>query len=98
MRAGADARQHWHVLTTIEKSDLAQEVYVRHVCVALQELFNQAAAAGAEAIVSWLPSWHEQLLAFVSAERDWFALQLPEQQPGLFLQVRLAFYRTLVQQ
>jgi hypothetical protein len=60
---------------------------VRHICVTLQDVYTQASAAGAP-LVQWLPRWHRGLLQVVEAERDWLALQLPEQQPALFLQVR----------
>jgi hypothetical protein len=85
--AGSEAREHWHTLSSIDKSDLAQEVYVRHVCVTLQELYQNVTASDAH-VSAWLPQWHEDMLHFIAAEKDWFALQLPEQQTALFLQVR----------
>ena len=43
--AGGEARQQWHALAVLDKQDLAQEVYVRHLCVTLQQLYSDSGAA-----------------------------------------------------
>ena len=87
LRVGADARQLWQTLAAIEKSDLAQEVYVRHICVTLQDVYQQASTEGAP-VAMCLAQWHEGMLRVVEVEQDWLATQLPEQQSTLFLQAR----------
>lgn len=41
------------------------------------------------AVEDWLPLWHDQLLKYVADEQQWLSSVLPQQQPALFLQVRL---------
>ena len=71
--AGADARQLWQTLAAIDKSDLAQEVYVRHVCVTLQDVYQQAASNEGTPVATWIAQWHEGMLRVVEVEQDWFA-------------------------
>lgn len=87
MCAGAEARQLWQTLAVIGKSDLAQEVYVRHICVTLQDVYQQAATTEGVPVATWLAQWHEGMLQVVEVEQDWFATQLPEHSSALFLQV-----------
>eukprot|EP00892_Ulva_mutabilis_P000146 jgi/Ulvmu1/10131/UM006_0085.1 len=78
-------RQVWQALASVDKQDLAQEVYVRHVSITLSTTF-QALSSSQAAVEDWLPRWHEQLLQFVAAEQQWLTAVLPQQQPALFLQ------------
>ena len=49
---------------------------------------HAATGTPADAVDAWLPRWHEAMGRVVPVERDWLALQLPQQQAALFLQVR----------
>ena len=56
------------------------------MCVTLQDVYQQTADAE-KPLAQWLPQWHGGMLNVIEVERNWLALQLPEQQPALFLQV-----------
>lgn len=64
---------------------------MRHICDSLQDVYQQVAEAQVP-IEEWLPRWHQCLLKVVAVEKDWLTLQLPEQLPALFLQVRAFFF------
>jgi hypothetical protein len=84
--SGEAMRFNWKALTCIDKADLAQEVYVRHICDSLQDVYQQVADAQVP-VEEWLPRWQQGLLKVVAVEKDWLTLQLPEHLPALFLQV-----------
>lgn len=78
----------WEALSQIDKVDLAQEVYVRHVCDAVQGPLERARSASESDVQVWLPVWHREVQTAVAAERGWIAQVLPHQADALFLQVR----------
>lgn len=77
--------QHWQQLVSIDKADLAQELYVRHVGTRLHATLAEHSHQQT-VLLAWLPGWHAALLAFVTSESDWLRDTLPQQHPVLLLQ------------
>ena len=83
--SGELVRQYWDVLLSIQKADLAQEIYVRQVSISMQAVLGQYASKS-RPTVQWLPSWHSAVLQYIGSESEWLLSVLPQQHPALLLQ------------
>jgi hypothetical protein len=55
MHAGDEVADQWAALAAIEKRDLAQETYVRHVCLAMNRDFQAVSASQVRAPICTAP-------------------------------------------